>query len=211
MNLWEGNVTPNIEFDFAHGSASHNTAFRNYATMTCTNPDTGMPMTSALYGVNVAYFNDYETFVGNVLGPYGSTCAAGAYELVAGVPQASTIWKLGYYDDGGTAAPDPSLSDKVVRTILRGGNWDCRSNSVVWSGNVPGGASTAGYLDSRVLPPSLYRTQKPAWFRSSNSSVVWPPIDSSAMTKVQKIPAELCYESGPKAGAPFDPVACYGP
>jgi len=109
MNLWEGNVTPNVEFDFAHGSSSHNTLFRNYIDLTSTNPDTGMPMTGALFGVNIAYFNTYENVVGNVIGPYGSSCTAGAYEINADAPQTSSIYKLGYYDDGGGTSPNPVL------------------------------------------------------------------------------------------------------
>jgi hypothetical protein len=71
MNLWEGNVCPNLEFDFAHGSSSHNTVFRNYLNMTSTNPDTGKPMTGALFAVTIAYYNNYENVVGNVIGLFG--------------------------------------------------------------------------------------------------------------------------------------------
>jgi hypothetical protein len=206
MNLWEGNVTPNIEFDFAHGSASHNTAFRNHVSMTCTNPDTSQPMTGALYGMNIAYFNNYMNAVGNTIGPYGSACTAGAYELRAGTPQGATIFKLGYYDDGGTVAPDAGVAAKVAQTLLRGGNWDCKTGSVVWSDNAPDGGAASGYLPAQTLPASLYRTSKPAWF----GVVAWPPIDPAAATKVVKIPAQLCYEQGPMTGAAFDPAGCYG-
>ena len=46
MNLFEGNVYPNFEFDFAHGSSSHNTLFRNYINLASTNPTTGGVQTS---------------------------------------------------------------------------------------------------------------------------------------------------------------------
>lgn len=210
MNLWEGNVTPNIEFDFAHGSSSHNTAFRNYVDMTSTNPDTSAPMTSALYAFNIAYFNNYENVVGNVIGAWGSACRASAYELLAGVPQGATIFKLGYYDDGGTPAPDAGLAAKVAKTILRGGNWDCKTASVIFKDNVPAGSSTANYLASQSLPPSFYRAAKPQWFDTGHGKVAWPPIDPNATTKVNSIPAKLCYEQGPGTGAAFDPTTCYG-
>jgi hypothetical protein len=210
MNLWEGNVTPNIEFDFAHGSGSHNTSFRNHVNMTSTNPDTGKAMTSALYAFNIAYFNNYENVVGNAIGSYGGACTAGAYELRAGTPQGATIFKLGYFDDGGTAAPDASLAAKVADTILRGGNWDCKTNSVVWSDSVPGGGASSTYLSSQTLPPSLYRTSKPSWFTTPYGDVAWPAIDPGAATKVAPIPAQLCYEHGPMTGAAFDPATCYG-
>jgi hypothetical protein len=33
MNLWNGNVFPNIEFDFTHSSDGYNTVFRNYVKL----------------------------------------------------------------------------------------------------------------------------------------------------------------------------------
>jgi hypothetical protein len=42
-------------------------------------------------------------------------------------------------------------------------------------------------------------------------SVAWPPVDPNGSTKVEKIPAVLCYENGPKNGGAFDPAGCYGP
>jgi len=207
MNLWEGNVTPNVEFDFAHGSSSHNTLFRNYINLTSTNPSTGGNMTSGIFAASVAYFNNYENIFGNVMGPYGSPCTANSYEINADAAQSAAIYKLGYYDDGGTASPNAALSAKVGQTILRGGNWDCNSNSVVWSSNVPVGSLVSTYLGQLVLPDSLYLSAKPNWF--TGSGAVWPPIDASASTKVNKIPAQVCYENGPKIGGAFNPSNCY--
>ncbi|HWF91625.1 MAG TPA: hypothetical protein VN684_05030 [Terriglobales bacterium] len=207
MNLWEGNVTPNMEFDFAHGSSSHNTLFRNYINLSSANPDNGSPMSSGLFAVNIAYFNNYENVVGNVIGPHGSTCTASTYEINADAGQSAAIYKLGYYDDGGTASPNATLSAKVGRTILRGGNWDCKTRTVVWSSNVPSGSLASTYLSQQTLPNSLYLTAEPAWF--SGSGAVWPPIDPASSAVVNKIPAQLCFESGPKNGGPFDPAACY--
>jgi chitodextrinase len=208
MNLWEGNVTPNWEFDFAHGSSSHNTMFRNYINLTSTDPDTGNPMTGALIAINVAYYSNYENVVGNVFGPYGSTCTASAYEKDADASEVNgVIYQLGYYDDGGSSSPNLTLSAKVGQTILRGGNWDCKTNSVVWSSNVPTGSLVSSYLAQQLLPTSLYLSATPSWF--THSSAVWPPIDTGATTKVNKLPAQICYENGPKTGAAFNPSACY--
>jgi hypothetical protein len=208
MNLWEGNVTPNMEFDFAHGSSSHNTLFRNYVDLTSTNPSTGSNMTSAIFGVTIAYFSNYANVVGNAIGEYGSTCTASAYEINANASQSPSIYKLGYYDDGGTASPNAALSAKVGQTLLRGGNWDCRSKSVVWSSNVPSGSLASTYLAQQVLPDSLYLSAMPSWFAASGA--VWPPIDPSASAIVNKIPAQICYENGVKIGAAFKPSSCYG-
>jgi hypothetical protein len=78
---------------------------------------------------------------------------------------------------------------------------------VVWSTNVPSGSLVASYLPQQTLPNSLYLGATPSWF--SASGVVFPPIDPLATTKVNKIPAQLCYESGPKTGAAFNPASCY--
>jgi hypothetical protein len=208
MNLWEGNIMPNIEFDFAHGSGSHNTLFRNYVNLTSTDPNTGTQMTSGLIALNVAYFNNYENVVANVFGPYGSTCTASVYETSADTAKVNgVIYQLGYYDDGGGSSPNLLLSAKVGQTLIRGGNWDCKSNAVIWSTNIPAGALTTGYLQQQTLPNSLYLSAEPTWFSASGAA--WPPIDPMAATKVNEIPAQLCYESGPKAGAAFNPAACY--
>ena len=207
MNLWEGNVFPNIEFDFTHGSGGYNTVFRNYVNLTSTNPDTGAPMTGAIFGIAVAYYNNYDNILGNAIGQYPSGCAAGTYQINADASQSPSIYKLGYYDDGGTATPNASLSAKVENTMLRGGNWDCKTNSVVWNTNVPGGSLVSTYLTQQTLPNSLYLSAQPNWFKPSNA--VWPPINPGASTKVNKIPAQICYENGPKIGKPFDPSFCY--
>jgi hypothetical protein len=205
MNLWEGNVTPNIEFDFAHGSSSHNTLFRNYINLTSTNPDTGQNMTGAIFGVNFSYYSNYNNAVGNAIGPYGSSCTANTYERDADAGGGSTIYKMGYYDDGGTSSPNPTLAAKVWQTTIRGGNWDCHTNTVIWSSNVPQGGLVSTYLDQQTLSDSLYLNGKPGWF-----TAVWPPIDTAVADKVNKIPAQICYESGPKVGASFSPSTCYG-
>jgi hypothetical protein len=207
MNLFEGNVYPNFEFDFAHGSSSHNTLFRNYINLTSTNPITGNPMTGAIFAMADAYYSNYVNVVGNVLGQSGSSCTASKYEIDADDSQSPAIFKLGYYDDGGGSCPNAGLCAKVGQTISRGGNWDCVTGSVIWSSNVPPGSLVSTYLDQQVLPDSLYLAGKPNWFVASG--VNWPPIDPSAGTRVNKIPAQLCYENGPLVGVAFNPTSCY--
>jgi hypothetical protein len=207
MNLWEGNITSNLELDYAHGSSSHNTLFRNHVNLTANNPSTGTPMTGALYAVNVEYYNNYENVIGNVIGPYGLPCTARAYEINADASQTASIYRLGYFDDGGTSSPNAALSAKVTQTILRGGNWDCTTNAVIWSSNTPSGSLASTYLSQQTLPASLYLSAKPAWFTAANAA--WPPIDPIASTKVSKIPAQICFEAGPNTGAPFKPLSCY--
>lgn len=207
MNLLEGNVYPNVEFDFTHGSGGYQTLYRNYVTMKSTNPSTGQPMTGALYAVAVAYYNNYDNVLGNAIGAYPSGCTATTYEINADATQNPSIYKLGYYDDGGTSTPNATLSAKVGKTILRGGNWDCVTKSAVWSANVPNGSLASTYLAQQTLPNSFYLASKPNWFGPSGAT--WPPVDPAASTVVNKNPAQLCYENGPAKGNPFDPVSCY--
>jgi len=63
--------------------------------------------------------------------------------------------------------------------------------------NVPGGSLVSTYLTQQTLPNSLYLSAQPNWFKPSNA--VWPPINPGASTKVNKIPAQICYENGPKS------------
>src|SRR6185312_3535337 len=210
MNLWEGNVTPNWEFDYAHGSSNDNTMFRNYVNMTALNPDTKQPMTGGLIALNIAYYSDYENIVGNVFGPYGSACPARIYETDADTSKVGgAIYQLGYYDDGGSSSPNLNLSAKVVRTTLRGGNWDCVTKSVVWNNNVPAGGSASTYMSPATLPSSLVFSAAPAYFTATGAA--WPPINPASSAVVNKIPAQICYNSGPvnSQGGGFNPASCY--
>jgi hypothetical protein len=210
MNLWEGNVTSNWEFDFAHGSSSHNTMFRNYLDMTALDPDTNQPMTGGLIAINVAYYSNYVNLVGNVFGPYGSACKASVYETDSGTAKVNgVIYQLGYYDDGGGSSPNAALSAKVGQTILRGGNWDCVTKAAVWNNNVPSGSLASSYLAPQSLPNSLVFTSAPSYF--SATGAVWPPINTSASTVVNSIPAQICYNNGPvnSLGGGFNPTSCY--
>ena len=210
MNLWEGNVTPNWEFDYAHGSSSDNTMFRNYVNLTNLDPDNGKPMTGGLIALNIAYYSNYENIVGNAFGPYGSACNATVYETDADASETNgVIYQLGYFDDGGSASPNLTLSAKVGQTVLRGGNWDCVTKSVVWSNNVPKGSLASSYLASQTMPNSLVFSAAPSYFAATGA--VWPPINTAASTIVNPIPAQICYNSGPinSLGGGFNPAACY--
>jgi hypothetical protein len=213
MNLWEGNVTENFEWDFAHGSSSHNTMFRNYIYMSDTNPSTNSPMTSGLIALNVAYYSNYNNVVGNVFGPSTGSCVASTYETDAPASKVgSVIWQLGYYDDGSGSSPNQTLSSKVGNTLLRGGNWDCVTKAAVWSSNAPssGGTFPSSYLASTTLPNSLVFSAAPSYFAATGA--VWPPINPSATTVANPIPAQICYNEGAanSLGGGFNPAACYG-
>lgn len=178
--------------------------------MTSTDPDTGVPMTGALIAINVAYYSNYENVIGNAFGPYGSTCNASVYETDADTSKVNgVIYQIGYYDDGSGTSPNLTLSAKVGQTILRGGNWDCVTKSVVWNSNVPSGSLASSYLASQTLPNSLFLSAAPSYFAATGAA--WPPINTAASTIVNQIPAQICYNSGPvnSLGGGFNPTACY--
>lgn len=218
FNIWEGNVTPNWEFDFAHGSNSNNTMFRNYINMTSTNPNTGLPMTGGLIAINNAYYATYDNIVGNVLGPYPTGCNASTYETDAPTSKVNgVIFQWGYFDDGGGSSPNLALSDKTRQTALLGGNWDCVNSAVLWYGGIPSAnrytpsGTDVSYLAQQTLPSSLVYSTAPSYF--SATGAVWPPIDTGGSTKVNQIPAQICYNApgGPNSSLQgnFNPTACY--
>jgi len=116
----------------------------------------------------------------NVLGcVLGTPGRSTRYEVLPGQDYSNTevvIWALGIMhgvDDANVAA-----------TLLRHGNYDHVSNDTIWD---PG-------IARHSLPPSLYLTAKPAWFGDAS----WPPIGPDVAGWVQKIPAQLRYESMPE-------------
>ena len=109
------------------------------------------------------------------------------------------IYRLGYpdigdnyYDAVSAAGGDyASLDPSVEATLVRGGNYDLATGSVVWQGNAPDG-SASSYLPQRALPASLYLKAKPAWF----GNVPFPPIGPDVAGYANKIPAQIRFEGG---------------
>ncbi len=177
LNLWEGNIGPQVSGDFIHGSSSHQTVFRCRSA--------GWKEVAAYANnnaVDLQHKHAYMTVMGCVLGTPGQS---DTYELAypAAAPNhLKTIWRLGYGGPGGTG-------DRNVRaTLLRHGNWDSVTNGTVWDPAIA----------SHDLPPSLYLDRKPDWW----GDLPWPPIGPDLTPMVGKIPAQLRYEAGPEAPTP---------
>jgi hypothetical protein len=176
--LFEGNHSFNADGDATHGNQTYHTFYRNHLTGT-----------RSLYQdsdnrrcAGLAKGNWWMSFLGNVLGMPGSTWLLGqwTYEW-HNPPWASSgtgsVWELGY-DDGNWNTTDP----RVLSTLIRHGNFDYLTSSVNWDPNIA----------KRDLPPSLYLTQKPAFFGSNP----WPWVDPTASPPVQTLPAKARYDSG---------------
>ena len=173
MNLYEGNVVGALLFDSIHGSASHNTAFRNHIV----GEGQGLDRTiiRRLYPVAVEKANYYVNLVGNIFGLPGQT---GLYET-NNVPNDTTriVYHLGY-DAGnivGTTA-DP----KVKATLLRHGNYDYITQLTHWDADIP----------DHQLPNSYYLAGKPRWWGNQP----WPAIGPDVPGYVSPIPAKARFD-----------------
>jgi hypothetical protein len=171
MNLWEGNKGAKLYYDFIHGSASHETFYRNhFRGWQADRPD-----------ANIAFgMEEHNTFmnaVGNVLGEQGHSDvfeqnASSNYDTWT-----PTIYWLGA----------PSHDVEPESSLLRAGNFD-HVNGCVWD-DAQGSCMDAAAVSALDVPPSLFRGGKPAWF----GDLAWPPIGPSGETT--KIPAENRYET----------------
>ena len=173
MSLWEGNVGGGWLNDGYHGSASHQTVFRNQFTKVQT------AHSNAHGGVlDVRRWSYYHNIVGNVLGgPWATNHAKYYYEAT------KAEWDSASYNDNGTIYLTGSFSDpwdeQVGDTMFRAYNWDW------W---------TQGVADGTIsIPTSLYRSERPSWF----GGVAWPPIGPDVSGLAQMIPAEYRFRGLP--------------
>ncbi len=172
MNLWEGDTGIKAEADIIHGSSSHNTIFRSY--MKGWQSDA---ITSRNNAIEIAAKNTYMNVVGSVLGTPGKS---NRYEVLPGQPyddsSEAVIWALGV----GSGVDDPG----VATTLLRHGNYDYVTHSVVWD----------PAISSHDLPPSLYLGGMPGWWCQETP---WPPIGPDVAGYHQAIPAQRRFEGLP--------------
>jgi PKD repeat protein len=197
FNLWEGNIGEQWQHDGYHGSASHQTLFRNWIHGLNQNYSSNRKMLDITRG---SYF---YSVVGNILGDQSWADSSGfSYEMV-GKPDYQSqpvIYRLGYPNMGNndTSAavpwpypftyPDP----KVKATLLRHGNFDWKNKAIVWDSTI----------SDRVIPNSLFYTSKPAYF----GSCPWPPFDPATPNNaaVSNIPAGYRFVLG--SNPPQGPV-----
>jgi hypothetical protein len=180
MNLWEGDIGYKAEADIIHGSSSHNTIFRSQ--MKGWQSDT---ITTRNNAIEIAAKNYYMNVVGSVLGTPGKS---NRYEVLPGQPyddySERVIWALGV----GSGVDDPN----VAATLLRHGNYDYVTNSVVWDPSIP----------NHELPDSLYLNGRPEWWCQET---LWPPIGPDVAGYANDIPAKRRLE-----GLPCTPVIPLG-
>jgi hypothetical protein len=172
MNLWEGDTGAKADADIIHGSSSHNTIFRS--RLQGWQNDT---ITTRNNAVEIAAKNTSMNVVGSVLGTPGKS---NRYEVLPGQPyddwSEAAIWVLGVT----SGVDDPN----VAATLLRHGNFDYVTNSVVWD----------PAITSHELPDSLYLSGKPDWWCQETP---WPPIGPDVDGYANEIPAQRRFEGLP--------------
>lgn len=178
-DLIEGNWTPNLGSGSTHGNSGWHTHFRNYAN----GVNSSAAVTQNLRAVGMDGWTHDHAYVGNVL--HGGT----VYEMTPSNPATgSPVYQLGRNPAScGFTCWDNGYS---AGHIYRDGNWDNVTNGVVWASG------------ARAMPPSLYLTNKPAFFGPH----AWPwvdPIAPSASERVKTLPAKARYD----AGMPFGMAA----
>lgn len=172
MNLWEGNFAYKAEADIIHGSSSHNTIFRSrsFGWMSDT-------ITTRNNAIEIAAKNTYMNVVGNVLGTPGKS---NRYEVLPGQPYDDwtdyVIYALGVSSGVEDAKP--------AETLLRHGNFDYVTNSVIWDPAIP----------NHDLPASLYLDGAPEWWCQETP---FPAIGPDVPGYANDIPARRRFEGLP--------------
>ncbi|MEO6244023.1 MAG: glycosyl hydrolase family 28-related protein, partial [Opitutaceae bacterium] len=197
FNLYEGNYAPRLQSDGYHGSASHDTVFRNWLHGTSRFAD------QFWVCVNLNRFTRAYSIVGNVLGRRGSAWdydnAGGSFGYERHLIYALGLPNMGNGGHTGKAQPSAGrpwadwgktpgaggfqeLDLDVPATTLRKGNFNFHDQAVP--------ATEA--LGAAQLPASLYRSGKPAWF----GALAWPPFGPDVKFEPNKIPAQVRAEAG---------------
>ena len=192
FELYEGNVTNQIDNDGNHGTANMITRFRNFSLGwdSCANGQCGSTTAkdSSTNAFSDAFGSRYENNVANVAGE------PGYHTTYKGMSGNYTVFLVG----GGNGGVSPAVpSDPLsASTSLFWGNYDTVTATVRWCGNssdtgwsstcgstseVPTGAST--YPNSvptlgdtaagmGALPASFFLSSPPSWW----GSAPWPAI-----------------------------------
>ncbi len=196
FNLYEGNYAPKIQSDGYHGSASHDTLFRNWIHGTSRHAN------QFWVCVNLNRFTRAYTIIGNVFGRSGSVWEYdnrdGAFTYAQHLIYAFGMPNMGNGSHTGTAQPSrgktwadwgktagaggfQELDLDVKATTLLRGNYNFKDKAV----------PATETLGASELPASLFRGEKPAWF----GALAWPPFGPDTKFENNKIPAQVRYEA----------------
>lgn len=180
MELFEGNWAAHIGTDAVWGNSGWLTFFRNHASAQQLRTATA-PETFDVAAIGLEARAHYMTVVGNVLGVPERGLV---YEVRSNPPGTGqpAVFRIGHRANGGNgggdsnAYEDPRRPGTTAQTLLRHGNFDFVTNRTIWDPAIA----------ARSLPPSLYLTQKPAFFAERP----WPWVDPDGSLKVRTLPAK---------------------
>lgn len=193
MNLFEGNSFNGLFIDATWGSSNLGTYFRNML------PGWQSGFTNQTVSIDLdSYMRGYSV-VGNVMGQPGyhthyesyATSASGGVN--GGAASSLSIYMLGWTNNGGLGnCTSPPVCDPLARsTLMRWGNYDTVNAAVRWDtaeaapGAVPyiNANFTPSYFSTlaQTLPPSLYLSGKPSWWRSMPFPAIGPDISTGTL------------------------------
>jgi hypothetical protein len=187
MELIEGNYVAHLVLDGVHGGAGNITFYRNYSSARHRDVVDGDSFRDA---VQVSGGNVNVNVIGNVL--FNADMAdKAAYEVSTNdecTHNNSAVFRMGGWFNGGGAC---TMDANVKATIVRHGNFDFVSKSVIWSDSIA----------NRDLPASLYLEKAPAFFKDG---CLWPFVDPTRPIRVGILPAKARFDAmQPVPSAPF--------
>lgn len=181
MELFEGNQSWNFGADSVWGNSIYITVFRNHLTGKRRSV-APLRLTDDV-GRNVASLGQghrWYNFLGNVLGYQGmSPAPSAAFNYESSSAQCGTNDPVPMWNLGCDATPQDRT---VAATAIRHGNFDFFSGAVKFDANI----------SRQDLPPSLYLTQKPAFFGSNPWPWVTPETPSSPLAT---LPARVRFDA----------------
>lgn len=168
--LFEGNLAPNFDSDFTHGSSYSHTVLRNHLTGTRASFTDSTNVRTL--GLGIAQLN--MSAVGNVLGVEG---AMSGWVLTdpGDFWTSKFVYKIGYDAGDPWWAGDPP----TVASFIDGGNWNWLDSEI----RTPAAAA---------VPDSYYLSSTPAFF----GACTWPWVDAAGGTKTHTLPAKQRFDAG---------------
>jgi len=207
FNLYEGNESACIRLDYAHGSASHNTYYREHIYLQSYASSNSLQMElnnwSTTESPQVQTTNGYPG--GWIVGPgvqgggaFGADIEAWSYSnnivgcvfttnspgpFIFGVTNLNTFLPCGWgcFEHCGYLSPGNCYyaMDPVAQTSTYWhGNWDPVTKGTVWN------QANADH----ALPRSLYLTNAPGWWVAN---MAWPPFGPDLTPMINTLPARV--------------------
>lgn len=197
MALHEGNDANSFLQDRVHGTSNFLTVFRNRFT------GVELNKTRTTNAITVNAFNRFTNVLGNVLGTQGY--------------HTQYQWNLsGSNVDRSVYVLGPGGDPLTAQTMLRWGNYDVVTGAPRFNtSEVPTGlAQYSTPVPPASLPPSLYLSVRPSWWRSS---IPWPAVGPDVTGGdgpggyAYRNPAHVCFDNTPKTNGilNFNANACY--